>query len=266
MRTKYLLTAGIAAYLPIAANAAIIEGYGVSTGASTASNCPSYCTSAGGGDFQSDIDGGEFSSTAYALETSYAVGEAYAALNGSSYLPTLKVQASSDAGKQGSATAFGIQGFTYSGAATTIDLGINLHGSVEDNPSGYAYNVLEARVAVLKGSQLDYYADFGTLVYEIAWDLDNLGIESVFINTGIDIDAPGMISFDIANGDDFYVVAELSATGQNGYADAWNTLTMAFDDDTGLQAASVGAVPVPAAAWLFGSGLLALIGFARRRQ
>ena len=263
MRTKLFVTTCIAAYLPLTANAAIIDGYGVSAGASTASNCPSYCTSAGGGDFQNDNDGGEFSASAYAFENSYAEGEAYAALNGMTYLPTLKVQASSDAGRQGRSTAFGIQGFTYSGAATTINLDFNLHGSVGDNPSGYSYNVLEARVAVLKGSQLDYYADFGTLVYEVAFDLDKLGIESVFINDGINIDAPGFISFDIADGEDFYVVAELSAVGQNGYADAWNTLTLEFDDATGLQAASV--VPVPAAVWLFGSGLLGLVGVARRK-
>jgi hypothetical protein len=263
MKTKFLVTATIAAYLPLQANAAIIDGYGVSAAASTASNCPSYCTTAGGGDFQYDNDGGEFNTSAYAFENSYAEGEAYAALNGMTYLPTLKVQASSDEGRQGSATAFGIQGFTYSGAATTINLDFNLHGSVVDNPTGYTGNTLQASVAVLKGSQLDYYADFSTLVYEVAFDLDTLGIESIFINEGINIDMPGFISFDIADGDDFYVVAQLRATGKNGYADAWNTLTLEFDDDTGLEAA--GVVPVPAALWLFGSGLLGLVGVARRR-
>jgi len=38
-----------------------------------------------------------------------------------------------------------------------------------------------------------------------------------------------------------------------------------FKDST-LTATAVSAVPVPAAAWLFGSGLLSLAGFARARQ
>lgn len=33
-----------------------------------------------------------------------------------------------------------------------------------------------------------------------------------------------------------------------------------------VQSGDVGAVPIPAAAWLFGSGLLGLIGFARQRK
>ncbi len=41
--------------------------------------------------------------------------------------------------------------------------------------------------------------------------------------------------------------------GQSGYAWA-------------VQSGNVGAVPVPAAVWLFGSGLIGLLGFARRRN
>jgi hypothetical protein len=36
-------------------------------------------------------------------------------------------------------------------------------------------------------------------------------------------------------------------------------------DITSLHVTSISAVPVPAAVWLFGSGLLGLIGVARRR-
>lgn len=254
---------------PLATNASIIDGYGTYASTSTASNCPSYCTTADGGDFQYDSDGAEFSNTAFAEESSYALGRAQSSLTGSTYLPDLKVLASSDLNKGGFATAFGVQGFTYSGtSAATITLDLDLHGSITDNPSGYTYNVLSASVAVLIGSSLDWYPDFGTLVYEVAGGTTvRAGVESLFLgNPGINQSTSNFITFDIDPGDDFYVVAEMNASGQNGIADAWNTLTLNFDDDTGLAAASVSNVPLPAAVWLFGSGLLGLVGMAKRKK
>jgi hypothetical protein len=37
------------------------------------------------------------------------------------------------------------------------------------------------------------------------------------------------------------------------------------DNDYAFAAVTVNAVPVPAAAWLFGSGLIALVGFSKRK-
>jgi hypothetical protein len=51
-----------------------------------------------------------------------------------------------------------------------------------------------------------------------------------------------------------------------GYADAFSTLGMTFDDISNLAALGpMTAVPVPAAVWLFGSGLVGLIGVARKK-
>jgi len=53
---------------------------------------------------------------------------------------------------------------------------------------------------------------------------------------------------------------------------SYQTRNSNFDPATGLQPSNlvmvtnVAAVPVPAAAWLFGSGLLGLIGVARRKK
>ena len=64
--------------------------------------------------------------------------------------------------------------------------------------------------------------------------------------------------------DDLYdLMSELDDT--DWFSVFINTLTMQFVDDTGLVAASVSAVPVPAAVWLFGSGLIGLVGIARRK-
>jgi hypothetical protein len=249
---------------PLVANAAIVSGFGVAASSVTASNCPSFCTTGGGGDFQYDSAGGEFITVASSTETSYASGEAFADLAGSTYLPTLRVRTSADVGRGGDAEAFGVQGFTYTGpGATTLILDFNLHGSVgEGTPGAYSYNVLRADVAVMIGSQLDWYPDFATLVYEVATG-NVVGNESVFISTGNDVDVGSSISFAIDPGTDFYVIASMGANSRNGFADSWNTLSLSFDDDTGLTAASV--VPVPAAVWLFGSALAAL-GCVRRNR
>ena len=76
-----------------------------------------------------------------------------------------------------------------------------------------------------------------------------------------------VVSFDIAAGDTFTIYAELKALTFGGYADAFSTLDMTFDDISNLAALGpMPAVPVPAAVWLFGSGLLGLIGIARRKK
>lgn len=270
-KSKNGLIFGLLLCMPMAANAVIVNGYGAEASAGTASNCPSFCTSGGGGQFDSDSDGGEFSNTAFAeVDSTYgALGRAQSSLTGGTYLPELRALASSDPGRRGSATAFAIQGYTYSGASsTTITLDLNLDGSITNNTNGaYTRNVLRADVAVLLGSSLDWYADFGTLVYEVAGaTTTRAGLETLFLTDPAINQETGSITFDIDPGDDFYVVASMGASGQNGIADAWNTLTLNFDDDTGLTAASISNVPLPAAVWLFGSGLLGLIGISRRKK
>jgi hypothetical protein len=227
----------------------------------TSINCTSYCDSF-------TVDGGEYINSASATDNAYATATASADYAGtSSYLPTLKASASSGSNTQAGAYAFGAQGYTYAGADTTITLDFNLHGSVSDNATGSADNFVDAYIAVIVGNSLNWDPYFGTLVYE---DAPNLGynvpgVQSLFITSGLDQNAPGSITFDVTNGMNFYVVASMNALSQNGYADASHTLTMNFNDDTGLTAASVSTVPVPAAAWLFGSGLIGLFGVARRK-
>jgi len=272
MKLQSALILGLAVTFPLSAQSAIINGYGAYASAGSASNCPSYCTSSDGGDFQSMEDGAEFSTSASASESSYATANAYSSLSGSTYLPTLKVDSSADAGVAGYSTAFGVQGYTYSGSTTTIYLDVSLHGSVEDNAgSAYKSNNLSASVAVLMGNSLDWYPSYGTLVYEVS-TLPVVGEVNVGITSGIDVTATDVIELILEDGDEFFVVAQMSAYSNNGYVDAWNTLMMGFNDefgnaaDAGLTAASVSAVPVPAAVWLFGSGLLGLVGIARRRS
>ncbi len=243
----------------------IATGYGVYASTSTASSCPSYCT----GDFQYDSAGTEFSNTASASQNTYAAADAFASLSGSSFLPILKAKTSATDGVGGFATAFGVQGFTYTGTDIfDFTLNYNLHGSAGLNPTGSTNtsNSLSASIAVLVGNgDLEWYPDFGTLVYEVAYNQRIVGTDDLSIFNATNVNTPGSISFSLNPGDDFYVVGSMSARSINGYADGWNTLTFDFTDDTGLTAAT-SVVPVPAAAWLFASGLIGLASVARRKK
>ncbi|MDH5473491.1 MAG: VPLPA-CTERM sorting domain-containing protein [Gammaproteobacteria bacterium] len=63
---------------------------------------------------------------------------------------------------------------------------------------------------------------------------------------------------------DFFANAGTSLLISGSYTDA-NFLDASMISST-LGSVAVSAVPVPAAVWLFGSGLIGLIGFARRKK
>jgi len=246
------------------ADAAVVSGYGVQASALTWGDCPSFCR---GGTTSGETNGTEFSTGASAEDNVYAIASSTSGfLASASFLPILHASASSSVGKGADGDAFAVQGYSYSGADRSVTLNYNLHGLVGDNPDGYVFNQLEASIAVITGSEMEWFPDFGTLVFEIAKftpGLDVLDTGSASISDALSQNEGGSITFDLTDGMDFYVVASLSATSRNGFADASNTLSLQFNDDSGLQASTV---PVPAAIWLFGSGILGLIHIGRRKN
>jgi hypothetical protein len=119
-------------------------------------------------------------------------------------------------------------------------------------------------------------ADNGGGMYPGAWD----PVSSFF--TGIDAIVPGAISGlyvgSLAGISGDQPIAQLHFTLGTGVSDAVITLAEAavggmwaatggvfYPTYTGATVNSTSAVPVPAALWLFGSGLIGLAGVARRR-
>ena len=172
--------------------------------------------------------------------------------------------------------AYALQTYqNISGTTQTYTLNLNLDGDVLAAP-GSSY--IDAEVKIYSGINIvsdysscdgaaDWMAGFGS------WICGSSSEMTAGFTPYIEHAADGYqsisdtVSFDIAAGQTFTLYAELEALTFGGYADAFSTMSMNFDDTTNLAAlGEMSAVPVPAAVWLFGSGLLGLVGVARRKK
>jgi hypothetical protein len=197
------------------------------------------------------------------------------ALQGGLSVPILKAKAASvDANGWVSALALGIQGYQFTGSDnTTISLDSALTGSV-NNTSGSDVTGLSVGVWLMMDDPTFMFPEPATLsdlllqialspvVDSFSWE--NLDTGAVNRSTTT-TDTADQLEITLNNGDEFYLLAALTAAadGTAAVADAFSTFEMAFST-TQLVPAAV--VPVPAAAWLFASGLLGLIGVARRKM
>lgn len=239
--------------------------WGTQVGISTLSPCPSYCGGPGAvSDFSSD--GGEFSDSAFtSLSNTDGNGQGRADLSGPTLLPVLGAEVFSGPDSRAESYAVGMRGYTYTGSsAMTLSLDIMLDGEVGGtmNPSdAWA----RSDVTVILGGVDEFVPD--SIGFEMLWlltpTLSELGTSNLTLDLGAGPQTKtDSIGFTLNPGDEFFVWAGLEAAGmRNGFGDVSNTLSMSFSDDTGIN-----AVPIPAAVLLFGSGLLGLIGVARRKK
>jgi len=249
-------------------NTAQAATWGAEVGVGTISPCPSFCGGPGGSS-SSSSDGGEFSTSAFtSLSNTDGNGQASADLSGPTFLPVLGAEGFSGANSRTDSSAVGMGRYTYTGAtATTISLDIALDGERggTTNPSD-AW--VDSDVAVILGDVNDFVTHYPTFIFEVVPLTPGLSILgqsnlSLDLNAGPQTKTDG-ISFTLNPGDEFFVWAGIDAGGiRNGFGDAFNTLSMSFSDDTGISSTMV---PIPAAVWLFGSGLLGLVGIARRKK
>ena len=243
---------------------------------STISPCPSFCGGSGGeSDF--DNDGGEgLTSALSSLSNIDGDGRAQTVFVGASLLPELSAEAFSNAqaltvrSSRVSSQATGMQQYFYSGGPSAVTMSAMFDGTI----SGEARITGSLVVArAINGADVPLSTDFGTLVFEILAlddDLESLGED----RSTLSLPGPGAdqldVTFSVNNGDSIFIWASLFATGERGgSADAFNTMTLAFDDPTGFDpqlGQTPNPVPVPAAVWLFATALIGFIGISRRRK
>jgi hypothetical protein len=222
-------------------------------------------------------DGGVGSTSASVMSGSLFSAEA--SLGGPTFTPILKAKSQStgatsdDAFTTGEADAY--QTFRNTNS-TTLDvvLNITMDALVSNEGTALANSFVLADIFVYGGSGFDVIDSpicsdnsLGHAMFFGDAYFCGQRLERANLFTNSDATLSDTLLFSVAPGQLFGIHGILRANSRDGTADAFNTLTMAFEDDRFIQGfASPSPVPIPAAAWLFGSGLLGLVGAARRKK
>jgi hypothetical protein len=206
-------------------------------------------------------DGGGNQHTVYTAVD--ATNRTLVSLSGDGFLPIIKVMASGNSYVR----AMGFQTYTYQGAfARDITLDVNLHGSITGGSDD-----LGARIGVLYANEVEFAGDisWGTNFYEYGAISSYGGIaDTAYLYTsavGADQNLTGSVTFTMTPGESFVVYAGIEADSNGGSINAWNTLTMDFDDATGVEAAAHAVANVSAPVSIAALGL-AFAGFGLRRK
>ncbi len=261
---RFVLSSALLASM-LALPATALEEWGVTASTATA-DCPSFCTSFAFGPFDGALLDVDASS-----EISNGRGNARASASldpsGGISVPLLRAEAYSANTGVGSAfgTALAVEGYTYTGPGADFTLEVALSGSISDPTPGDNDTTIHAQIYVFQEAPFAFSSDLGTLIFEYG----AIEIDSTVLSLGANLGATsanGSVSFSLANGESVYLWAKLNADAERelSFADAFSTLSLAFQDATGLQAAS--AVPEPASGGLLGLGLLALALRRRARE
>ncbi|MBK7948247.1 MAG: hypothetical protein IPK00_05800 [Deltaproteobacteria bacterium] len=229
--------------------------WGVSASSATA-NCPSFCTSFSFGVFGGGLNESDASSTVANVQ---GTGDSRATLDVTSGIsvPVLRAAGSSVESSLGSGfgDAFAVEGYSYDGAEpSSFTIDVSLTGVVVDSTPVDLDTSIDARVVVFQEAPFSFTSDYGTLVFEFgAVPID----ETQLRLTGSSTSASSSLTFTVNPGESFYVWATLGADAERDLssADALSTLTMVFQDSTGLTAASV---PEPGAMPMLCAGVLLL--------
>ena len=75
--------------------------------------------------------------------------------------------------------------------------------------------------------------------------------------------AIGRLNFTLGTGT--VTLSAMDSVGAGGWS-AWDGVNIPYEFTVDYQGAVINPIPVPAALWLFGSGLIGLVGVARRRR
>lgn len=144
------------------------------------------------------------------------------------------------------------------GGDFTLEQGADLFMEIvwDNDTNSYLYDELAVGGSFTALGNIEF--DLGIGVDFSIFDTTNPEVDPLFSLTDFFTDEEGM-SLELA------VLTDTNIKISDSLGESYRVL-FEVDEITGELAASVSAVPVPAAAWLFGSGLISLAGVARRRK
>jgi len=259
--------------LPMLAHAQFIDAFGASANVFTRTNCFAgfVCTSGGTTlDSATDFGSGILSATAEVIGA-----QAYAELDTADALPFLAAYAGVNATEGASTRVEAIRKYEYIGAVPfSLQIDATYHAVLE----GDNRNSMTGSAAIILIDPLNPVDDLvmdllssntavGGALFQVAnGDFNNLirGFQTV-TDVG-DQSFTLSLTTELNPGDQFFLFNSFNLLSYDGgIADGLSSASLSTNlrEFRVLERTSV--VPVPAAAWLFGSGLIGLIGMARRK-
>ena len=206
------------------------------------------------------------SSASQAAITTYTDEATFLGAVGSSTTYDFETSSGFPADSNGAASA----GFVAAGTFGGITNDARVYQSLQAQ-SGV--QVMTGNPGTFGGATLNFLAGTTGIGF---WGLDLTANEIIRVN--VDFSTAGSQQFDITLGGDSHLTPQyfgvwdatdsiLSASLVGGNLDGSGLFTRAWlIDDLSVARGRVPAVPVPAAVWLFGTALIGLVGFGRRRK
>jgi hypothetical protein len=273
-RTLLIAFLGCLVLPPLAALAQTAV-FSAQTGASTLFPCPSFCGGPGSR-FQNDSDGGiGMTASTSSLNNIDGLANALASLDGPTELPILRAEAFSQSNSSAVAQAFGMQGFYVDAPEYSLDLTISGIALNDPAPGSNADGSVVANVMIFRDNDpssdvfpTSHYATMKFEVIPLSGDLELLadavegpGLPTLTIpadNVTHSVSTTLTVT-DLNVNDLIYVWANVIASGtRSGFGDAFDTLTMEFQNPQGLSHSPHPTIPEPASAILT---LLGTVGF-----
>jgi hypothetical protein len=162
---------------------------------------------------------------------------------------------------------------------------IGMFNGVNFDASAFSYSGAISGTQAMTGSSdsfsaanVDFSGVSGNVVGVGLWGLDLLAGSNEAIVLNVNYSDSSTQSYNITLNGDASFTPEYFGLYSNDTSQLITSISLYGTDDTGAQrawliddltvitAGSVPSVPVPAAAWLFGSGLVGLVGVARRKR
>jgi hypothetical protein len=257
--------------------------FSAESGVTTLFPCPSFCGGPGSR-FENDSDGGVGMMSSFSsLNNVDGIGNARASLSGPTELPILSAEAFSQSNSRAAAQAFGMQGFYVNSSEYSLD--ITLSGIAMDNPApgNNADGSAVANVMIFRdndpGTDVVPTSHYATMKFEVipgSGDLELLadavngsGLATLTISPDNSVHSVSttLTVSGLEINELIYVWAEVLVGGtRGGFGDAFDTLTMEFQNPQGLSHTPHPVIPEPTSVFLMLLGTAGLIAARRNRR